>query len=101
METFVSKVVASVTLLATGDTENRSIQSGWGPNVFVKGHFYPGLIMECDTAILPGETGDIVLSVVHTSKFNLSLKVGDSFELRSGPDKIIATGVVRTVLQSE
>ena len=72
----------------------KPLRAGWGPVIFFKHRYYPGRVLECETPIEPGQTGEAVIGIIATDAESIGLQAGSIFELRDGPEDVIATATV-------
>jgi hypothetical protein len=89
------KLRAKVQMLPAADLPvAKPLRAGWGPNIFFKDEFYPGRILECETPIEPGQSGEAIIGVMESPTHASGLQLGSVFELRDGPVNRIATAEV-------
>lgn len=72
----------------------KPLTAGWGPVIFYSDKCYPGRILKCETPIEPGQVGEAIIGMMTNESEAIDLQVGSIFELRSGPQDVIATATV-------
>lgn len=72
------------------------ITDEWGPTIRYNGQLYPGIIVSCEHHIFPGESGNLIIAVLHSE--DLDFRQGDCLELTDGPQLLVATATVTSVV---
>lgn len=89
--------------VVVGDAVEHPVTSGWGPVFFHAGKHHAARIRPGTPPIAPGDEGGIILYVISSALANHGMRPGETFELRDGPHRVIATGSVEwaEVVQSQ
>lgn len=72
----------------------KPLTAGWGAVIFYRDQCYPGRVLECEKPIEPGQVGEAIIGMMADKLSAIDLHIGSTFELRSGPEDIIAAATV-------
>lgn len=70
------------------------LTAGWGPVIVFNDKQYIGRVLECEHPIEPGKCGQAVVGIMNSQPDALGLREGSVFELRDGPNIVVATATV-------
>ena len=90
-----TRLKVSVAVECSASNFGESITDKWRPTVEYSGRSYPGFIIVCDCPIFPGDSGNLILEILHSD--DISFVKGDDFNLLEG-SRLIAKGVVKSVI---
>ena len=89
------RVSAFVTMLPPENIPDKlPLRAGWGPNIMIRGKFFPGRILDCKKEIHPGHSGSVVIGIMGRESDGLHLTHGAIIELWAGPTTPIATAEI-------
>ena len=93
------KIKATVSVLDLSETgAPHVVKTDLFPNLFFNGNFYPSRVMRCARIIEANEVGEAEIWMADNAEQPSGLKHGDKFELRAGPQYLLANCVARDVV---